>query len=142
MLCWESAMSSEELLKERLSGTHLESVQRRDHDWIFLFGHGAAITVGSFWRLLSDRAIQVTSDDDGQQFGLKSPVNAGTALKGSVGEHCVTDVQIDSATSDVTVSFGDGLRLQIVNNSFGYESWSFFAGDVRVIGRNGDTVVV
>ena len=55
----------------------------------------------------------------------------------NIGKERVTDVQIDSATSDLTLSFGSDLRLQIVNNSSGGEAWSFSSGGLQVIGRNG-----
>ena len=62
-------------------------------------------------------------------------------MMANIGKERVTDVQIDSATSDLTLSFGSDLRLQIVNNSSGGEAWSFSSSGLQVIGRNGDTVV-
>jgi len=95
----------------------------------------------SLWRLVSEAAIEVTSEDDGQQFGLKTPINAAEQLKAKIGERRITDVRIDDATSDLTFHFGQSLRLEVISTSSGYEAWSLHAKEVQIIGRNGDTVV-
>jgi FtsP/CotA-like multicopper oxidase with cupredoxin domain len=96
----------------------------------------------SFWRLVSEKAIEVTSEDDGQQFGLmKTRVNAAEQLKMKVGEERISDVRIDDATSDLTFQFGQSLRLEVISTSSGYEAWSLHAKEIQIIGRNGDTVV-
>jgi hypothetical protein len=123
-----------------LLDTHLESVKRREYDWVFDFGRGSSLTVGSLWRLLSKQRIQITSEDNDQQFGLKAPLNVATQLTAEIGKEPITDVQVDSATSDLTLRFANGLRLQIVNNSSGYEAWNFYAAGLQVVGQNGDTV--
>jgi hypothetical protein len=94
----------------------------------------------SLWRLVSDAAIEVTSEDDGQLFGLKTPIVAAEQLKSKIGEKSVSDVRIDSATSDLTFHFGQSLRLEVISTSSGYEAWSLHAKEVHIIGRNGDTV--
>jgi hypothetical protein len=95
----------------------------------------------SLWRLVSEAAIQVTSEDDGQQFGLKTPINAAEELMAKVGENSVSDVSIDDATSDITFHFGQSLRLEVISTSSGYEAWSLHVKDAAIIGRNGDRVV-
>jgi hypothetical protein len=95
----------------------------------------------SLWRLVSEEAIEITSEDDGQQFGRETPVRAAEELKAKIGERRISDVCIDDATSDLTFHFGQGLRLEIISTSSGYEAWSLEAKEVQIIGRNGDTVV-
>jgi hypothetical protein len=79
--------------------------------------------------------------DDGQQFGLKTRVNAAEQLKMKVGEERISDVRIDDATSDLAFQFGQSLRLEVISASSGYEAWSLQAKVLQIIGRNGDTVV-
>ena len=86
-------------------------------------------------------AIEVTSEDDGQQFGLKIPINAAEQLKAKIRDKCISDVRIESATSDLTFHFGQSLRLEVVSTSSGYEAWNLHAKEVQIIGRNRDTVV-
>jgi hypothetical protein len=95
----------------------------------------------SLWRLVSEAHIEVTSEDDGQQFGLKTPINAAQLLKATIGEKRISDVRIDDATSDLTFCFGQGLRLEVISSSAGYEAWSLHVKEVQIIGRNGDRVV-
>ncbi len=94
----------------------------------------------SLWRLVSETAIEVTSEDDGQQFGLKTPVNAAKLLKAKLGEQGVTDIRIDNATSDLIFYFGQSLRLEVISTSAGYEACSLHVKGVQIIGRNGDRV--
>ena len=136
----ETLDSAENHARKNLIGARLESVQRLDHDWDFRFEDGS-LMFQSLWRLVAEAAIEVTSDDDGQQFGLKTPVNAAELLKAKIGEKRISDVRIDDATSDLTFYFGQSLRLEVISSSSGYEAWSLHAKEVQIIGRNGDTVV-
>jgi hypothetical protein len=95
----------------------------------------------SVWRLVSDIAIEVTSEDDSQKFGLKTPIDAAARLRETIGDEPISDVRIDGVTSDLTIHFGQHLRLEVVSTSSGYEAWSLHAKEVQIIGRNGDTVV-
>jgi hypothetical protein len=132
--------SAQDHARKNLIGTRLESVERLDYDWSLRFGAGRSLMFQSFWRLVSDAAIEVTSEDDGQQFGLKAPVNAAELLKTKVGEQRISDVRIDEATSDLTFHFGQSLRLEVMSTSSGYEAWSLHFKEVQIIGRNGDRV--
>jgi hypothetical protein len=122
-------------------GERLESVKKLDHDWDLRFDAGSSLMFQSVWRLVSDAAIEVTSEDDGQQFGLKTPIDAAAQLKVKIGDKRISDVRIDGVTSDLTLYFGQDLRLEVVSTSSGYEAWSLHAKQVQVIGRNGETVV-
>lgn len=133
-------MDSTENLAKKMIGERLKSVQKLDYDWDFRFDGGSSLMFQSVWRLVSDVAIEVTSEDDGQKFGLKSPVNAAELLKAKIGEQCISDVRIDDATSDITFHFGNILRLEVISTSSGYEAWSLHVQEVQIIGRNGDRV--
>lgn len=133
--------SAENHAKKNLIGERLESVERLNYDWDFRLSGGSSLMFQSLWRLVSETAIEATSEDDGQQFGLKTPVNSADQLKAKVGENRITDVRIDDATSDLTFFFGPTLRLEVISTSSGYEAWSLHAKEVQIIGRNGETVI-
>ena len=133
--------SAQNHARKNLIGARLESIERLDYDWDLRFGAGSSLMFQSFWRLVSEAAIEVTSEDDGQQFGLKTPVNAAEQLKAKIGEKRISDVRIDDATSDLTFHFGQSLRLEVISTSSGYEAWSLHVKEVQIIARNGDTVV-
>lgn len=132
--------SAQDYARKNLIGTRLESVERLDYDWSLRFEAGPSLMFQSFWRLVSEAAIEVTSGDDGQLFGLKAPVNAAELLKAKIGEQHISDVRIDEATSDLTIHFGQGLRLEVISTSSGYEAWSLHVKEGQFIGRNGDRV--
>ena len=134
-------MDSAEDHAKTMIGERLESVKRLDYDWDLRFDAGSSLMFQSVWRLVSDAAIELTSEDDGQTFGLKDPIDAASQLKSKVGDKCVSDVRIDGVTSDLTLFFGQHLRLEVVSTSSGYEAWSLHTKRVQIIGRNGDTVV-
>jgi hypothetical protein len=136
----EKAVNSAENLAKRMIGERLRSVQRLDYDWDLRFDAGSSHMFQSVWRLVSDAAIDVTSEDDGQQFGLKTPVDAALKLMTKISDESLSDVRIDAVTSDLTLYFGTSRRLEVVSTSSGYEAWSLHAKDVQIIGRNGDTV--
>lgn len=125
----------------KLIGARLESFEKVDYDWDMRFEGGSTLMFQSLWRLVCEASIEVTSEDDGQKFGLPSPVNAAEQLKAKIGENRISDVRIDEATSDLTFHFGQGLRLEVINTSGGYEAWSLRTKEVQIIGRNGDRVI-
>jgi hypothetical protein len=141
MMTAERAVDSAANHAKRMIGERLESVKRLDYDWDLRFDAGSSLMFQSLWRLVSDCAIEVTSEDDGQQFGLKTPIVAAAQLKAKIGDKHVSDVRIDGVTSDLALYFGQHLRLEVVSTSSGYEAWSLHAKNVQIIGRNGDTVV-
>jgi hypothetical protein len=126
---------------KNLIGARIESVDHLDHDWSLRFEAGSSLIFHSLWRLVSEASIEVTSEDDGQQFGLKTHVNAAEHLKAKIGDKCISDVCIDDATSDLTFHFGRSLRLEVISTSCGYEAWSLHVKEVQIVGRNGDRVI-
>lgn len=126
---------------KRIIGERLESVKKLDYDWDLRFDAGSSLMFQSLWRLVSDAAIEVTGEDNGQQFGFKTPIDAAAQLQAKIGDECVTDVRIDEATSDLTLYFGQHLRLEVISTSSGSEAWNLHAKGVQIIGRNSDAVV-
>jgi hypothetical protein len=78
MMTAEWAVDSAGNHAKSMIGERLESVKRLDYDWDLRFDAGSALMFQSVWRLVSDAAIEVTSEDDGQKFGLKTPIDAAS----------------------------------------------------------------
>ena len=81
MMTAERAVDSAGNHAKKMIGERLKSVKKLDYDWDFRFDAGSSLMFQSVWRLVSDAAIEVTSEDDGQQFGLKTPIDAAAQLK-------------------------------------------------------------
>ena len=106
-------------------------------DWVFQFGNGAVLSTQSQWRLLSPNAILLTSEDDGQQYGLPKPVDAVGSISGLLKSRVVSKVEVDQASADFKIYFDHETVLQIVNLSFGYGDWTLNSeGDFIMVGRN------
>src|SRR5271165_6286524 len=123
----------------RMKGLSISKIERLPpDDWVFHFGGGVVLNTQSRWRLLSQEAILLTSEDDGQQYGLPKPVDASASIRELLANRVVTTVEVDQASADLTIVFDNGTVLQIVNLSSGYEAWTLTSeGDFMMVGRNG-----
>lgn len=99
------------------------SVKRRATDWAFDLGSNLGLAVGCHWRLVSSEGIAVTDEDDGQVFGLPAPVDAETKANDLLTGATVSSAAVDRLTADLCMRFSNGLRLDLLNNSSGYEGW-------------------
>ena len=98
-------------------------VRRGEHDWVFLFGEVVTIVVAVPWRIVSDDMIAHAAEDDFQQFGLPEPVNGQAKANALFEGRHVRGVELDPVTADLRVHFDGAMRLDLFNNSSGYEGW-------------------
>lgn len=98
-------------------------VERREADWAFDLRDKVRLAVGCHWRLVSADGIALTDEDDGQGFGLPAPVDAETSANDLLAGATVSSVTLDRVTADLCLRFSNGLRLDLTNNSSGYEGW-------------------
>jgi hypothetical protein len=113
-------------LEQKLVGSSAR-VTRTGFEWIFEFSTGFAVNVGAIWRLKDAQSIQVTSEDDGHQYGLPAPVDALARGNELLLGCTVSRVSVDDATGDLEAAFSNGIVLEILTNSSGYESWTVFS---------------
>lgn len=79
----------------------------------------------------------MTSEDDGQKFGLEIPIDAVAKLREYLDQQRVTSVDVNPASSDLHVHFDNRVVLEVVNLSSGYECWTLNHTDSFIwIGRN------
>ncbi|WP_296720784.1 hypothetical protein [Erythrobacter sp.] len=100
-------------------------MRRGEGQWSIAIGKSFVITTNS-WRLIGAKSIIVTSEDDGQQFGLPSPVDAETKATGALTGASVAAVEMDTRTGDCTLQFTNALVLEILTWSSGYETWQLY----------------
>ena len=99
-------------------------VVRREVDWVFTFDHGAALVAECLWRLLEKDRIRFTSADEGQLFGLPTPVDAAAEIRSRLTGASITGVDLKAGTLDLRIMFSTGHVLELVPDSSGYEAWS------------------
>ncbi len=120
------------------------TVKRRNYDWAFDFGEGGEITIAAPWRIVRRGAIAHADTDDGQQFGLPAPIDGEVRCNDLLAQVRVAAVMVDRVTADICVQFDDGTRLELFNNSSGYEGWqATFRSEgetIAVIGMGGGNI--
>lgn len=98
-------------------------LRRREADWAFDLENGVSLAVQCHWRLISSDKITVTDEDDGQKFGRPKPVDAERVANDLLTGTTIASARIDRVTADLCLRFNDGIRLEVFNNSSGYEGW-------------------
>jgi hypothetical protein len=105
-----------------LIGRRLHSVSKKDYTWFFVLDDQSHVASESSWRLLTER-VAVTSEDHGHQFGLPAPVDAADVVRESVGDSPVDRFELNDRTGDLGICFKNGVTLQFLTLSCGYEGW-------------------
>ena len=91
--------------------------------WTFDFGSEAHIGIECLWRIVEHGRVVLTSEDHGQQFGLPAPIDGVAKATQLFSDRRVRGVQLREGTADLLIEFIDDLRLEVIPDSSGYESW-------------------
>ena len=95
--------------------------------WRFFFDKSEHIGVECMWRIIRGERIVRTSEDHGQQFGLPAPVHSAQEATALLSQATIVVAKVREATADILIEFSGGLRLEIISDSSGYESWQLYA---------------
>lgn len=96
-------------------------------EWTTVFAFGdAALSVETLWRISIEGQLRLTSADDGQAYGLASPINARTAAHELLVGREISAVQADLARGDLVIQLGPDYVLEIITDSH-YEPWQLTA---------------
>ena len=98
-------------------------IRRREADWSFDFGERLKIAASVPWRVVTADGIAHGDQDDGQWFGLAEPVDGEARTSKLLQGQKVVGVELDAQTADLRLTFDGGARLDLFNNSSGYEGW-------------------
>lgn len=120
-----------------LVGKRLLNVTKQDHTWSFAFDDGDWVCTESCWRLVTVDGLCVASGDHGHVFGLISPIDAAERAEVAVGSKKIRSVRVADRTSDLIIEFEDGIFLEFLSLSCGYESWHARHGSDDVICMGG-----
>jgi hypothetical protein len=125
-----------------LNGRRLLSVIRQEYQWVFEFEGNSRVTVECLWRLLEGGRIRVTSEDEGQQFGLPAPVVAADEVRRRIVGSSVASVALRDGTLDLELRFQTSHVLQVLPTSSGYEAWNAGDGDRMYIAVGGGELAI
>lgn len=119
-----------------LVGKKLEKSEKKDYSWFFTFSEDGSIATESPWRLITNEGVRVTSEDHDQLFGLKEPVDATVRVLAATTGKKVLAYRVAERSSDLIVTFENGVHIEFLNLSCGYEAWrtSHPSGEVICLG--------
>jgi len=95
---------------------------------------GGVASIYCAWRLVRHGRLVRAHSDHGQQFGLPAPVDVAHDASELLRERPITGGRIDPVLGDFVLEFEGDLRLEVFNDSSGYEGW-------LLSGPNGTTLV-
>ena len=84
---------------------------------------GAGVAVSAPWRIVTEGRIEFASRDDGQWFGLASPLDGEAKAHNLLCEKSITSAKVDRQTADLSLYFDPATRIDVFNHSSGYEAW-------------------
>ena len=117
-------MATQPLDLSELRGHRVSNVGWSDPlPWTFFFSDGTRINVECPWRILSGAKILLSSEDHRQKYGLPAPIDAVADARNLLDGKLVREFAVHPGTSDILVSFTDGISLQIITFATGYECW-------------------
>ena len=127
----------------QLTGRSVEVIERWDAlPCVVKLSGGYRIQIECIWRLLSGGVLVLTSEDDGQRFGRKNPIDAISDLSKHLAGCSLTTVDVVPGTADLMLGFGQYI-LQAISNSSGYEAWQVEGPQNSVaVGQGGGNVAV
>lgn len=91
--------------------------------WEFGFGSRAGVSVECLWRIIEHERVVLTREDDGHCFGLPAPTDARAKCTELFSKRRVVAVELRESTADLLIQLAGDLRLEIIPDSAGYESW-------------------
>lgn len=122
------------------------SVQRRECDWAVGLHGGGSFTLSAPWRVVHNGRIALADTDDGQRFGLDAPIDGEIWANRLLDGRSITSIVVDLETADLTIYFDGNVRIDVFNNSSGYEGWqAHFLTDgdsISIIAMGGGEVVL
>lgn len=131
------------LMLDSLRGTSIDSLEEPAKGmWHFHFT-SAGLIIECPWRVVNKGVVVLGADDDGQRFGLPEPVSVLQQFPKLIENSIVTDLKLHDETADLSIFFGDDLRLEAFNDSSGYEGWKFSdAKGMEVIATGGGDLAI
>jgi len=119
-----------------------QSIARREYDWVVAFDNDASLVIACLWRLVEAGRIQVTSEDEGHQFGLPAPVDAASEINRRLAGVAVEAVELRKGLLDLELRFSTGHSLQVIPTSSGYEAWQASSRNRQFIAVGGGELAI
>jgi hypothetical protein len=121
----QQKLNPSEMMLESLRGLSVTSVEHYAADsWRINF-EAAGFNIQCPWRIVNNDGVVLGGSDHDQKFGLPQPVDVTVAALRLLREKTVESVRIDEKTADLCIIFTGDIRVDVFNDSSGYEGWTF-----------------
>lgn len=122
-----------------LIGTTLQSAQPVAESglWHFEFNGEIVLTTESPWRVVSKDRVMLGSIDHGQKFGHAQEVDGSAVITSLLASSEVVQAEVIEPTGDLHIRFANGMQLQVIAVSSGYEAWQLNGPGAREVIRTG-----
>lgn len=119
---------------QRLAVGQSSGIVRHEQGWVFSFGRACWLTLECPWRIVVDDRMALASEDDGQRFGGSAPIDIEANANAMIGHLRVVSLAMAEGTADIQIIFDGDTRVDVFNDSMGYEGWQagFRDGDTDV----------
>ena len=93
--------------------------------WTLQFNSGAELSNFSLCRIIKEKQLLACTTDQGEWFGLGEPYSAETEMNNLISNGVVSEVSHGSCGNDLVFSFNNGISIEILSISTGYETWEY-----------------
>jgi uncharacterized protein DUF6188 len=118
-------LNPSEMILESLRGSSVTSVDHYAEDSWRLNFEAAGLNIQCPWRIVSNGAVVLGGSDHEQKFGLPQPVDVAVEALRLLNGRSVESARIDETTADLFITFASDVRVDVFNDSSGYEGWTF-----------------
>src|SRR5438105_11396798 len=118
-------LNRSEILLSSVRGNPLRGLEQVAQGvWDFSFENGG-LNVSCPWRLVDSGTVVLSGSDHGHKFGLPDPLDVQAQTLRILSGKVVENIRIDEGTADLSITFSGRARIDVFNNSGGYEGWQF-----------------
>jgi hypothetical protein len=121
----QQKLNPSEMMLESLRASSVTSVDHYAEDSWRLNFEAAGLNIQCPWRIVSNDAVVLSGSDHEQKFGLPQPVDVTVEALRLLKGKTVESVRIDETTADLCITFAGDIRVDMFNDSSGYEGWTF-----------------
>ncbi|GAB2551710.1 hypothetical protein [Rufibacter soli] len=126
-------MEEEDLYTGNLQLTSLEFYEG-SKAWNFKFEDKVILQVDCLWRILSEGKIRFTSKDHGLNFGHEIALDLTSEILNLIRASKLQQINRRTLTGDLNLNFQNDFKVEIINDSSGFENWLLILGATQHVG--------
>jgi len=132
-----------ETLRPILVGNEVIRVEGRPFTWQFHLQRDCFVNIECPWRVFEDGNYKFSGADHDQKFGLSEPFNVVRETTALIAGKNLTEISIAKEAADLVLHFENEVRIELLQNSGGYEAWNVAGPEgILVVAMGGGNLAV